>query len=206
MEIIKGNGIDLKIKRPKRTKIGLSTPESMDAVRQQIAQNSGISHVTTKNGQATFSGADVNRIASGEDNVVVPKQTERKRGMSFEELLADIWEDNSNMTEETGVDDNFFEYEVFKHDLKVETDRNVLEKKEAGKDRDTGDSLTEEPKVLNIKKREKVRKKAKDDKAVTSAEDFISGKKRVNTGSYIAIGTGVFGTILIVIGVVIIVL
>jgi len=180
LDIIKGSGIDLKIKRPKKLKIGLSTPGSIEQVRVSIRQNEGISQVDDDKEQISVSGEDINRVAE-EPSVGEKRVTETFCGQektarqAFADMLNTLWVDEcEESVEEKGADGSFFyDMESAELDEVVELQKN--------KD----DSYSEND-VL--------------------ASDFIREEKGklAKTRAYVVLVTGVFSAILILVGVVMI--
>jgi len=202
LEFIKGNGIDLKIKRPKKIQIGLSTPGNMERVRLQIGQNEGISQVKTDDGQISFSGNDVNRVVR-EPIIEKPDEPRRRTGntykktsqQSFADLLDNMWDDDETDEEEPlGADDSFFYYEVENPSGSVFPNNELL-REQAGDgniqvhDEEAGEDISVEEFLSEKKRTNKKRKK----------------KRTGNVGNYVAIGVGVVSALLIVIGVLIII-
>lgn len=178
LEMIRGNGIDLKIKRSKKTKIGLSTPENMDAVRRQIVQE-------------TESGLLYKR--------------KEKKSMSFEELLANMCGDEEKgEIKRKEADDILSEYDGLKDVTASISNCMDADKRECLENIYTGsESKVDTLNVSAIKSRSKQKRQKEE---LPSVEDFINEKKKVHAGSYIAIGAGIISMLLVVVGTVIIIL
>ena len=196
LDIIRGNGIDLKIKRPRRVQIGLSTPGSMERVRRQIGQNEGIAPVRTDAGQMSVSGEDVNRVArepAPEAEKTEKKTPERDKpiNQSFAEMLDGFWDDEEN-EDLSGTDDAFIygTSDFYNDNTDLEPEMPVY-----------GEAATD---------MSQSRKEAMEE---LSVDDFINGKKHKKkekkagkAGTDLAIAGGVLSAFLIVMGVIVIIL
>ena len=135
----------------------------------------------------------------GADSIVKQKN-KKEQEMSFEELLANIWNENDESESE---DVHFWD------DRENAADRfsgRQIQYKEnaAGDLKDI--HLSAEYVKADLKKTRKEKWMPEKEQALPAAEDFIRDKKKVHTGSYVAICFGVISTILIVIGAVLIAL